>query len=370
MSSILESIVFTSPNKTILYKTIHMQQTITLKYIEQIIECEYHRVLRNNSGCFVSNGTMGVALFMIWYGKNFNKVKYVEDGLSIIGVKCTHLTSNDSLDVHKGQVGIALGILWLSLSGIIQMPISGVLSHIDDNIFKKVSRISDYSLNKNLDQLLDVACYVALRLKYRSCTAMDDKIYSRFLSMLINYIYPDFYKMLQEEVYPGGYSYRLPRFIYLIQASFGNNFDNRLIRIIEEVQPLVLAQFPYMTANRLALANSIRLLAHTQHLCYRWGKHATMLVESIGVEELEEEYKTNQMSLYDGMGWFALQLLILRKLRCNVKIEAWDYVRSRLKRTSYIQVSHKELCEHNFVGLYGILELFFVELNLNKDKYD
>lgn len=347
-----------------------MQQTITLKYIEQIIECEYHRVLRNNSGCFVSNGTMGVALFMIWYGKNFNKAKYVEDGLSIIGAKCTHLTTNDTLDVHEGQVGIALGILWLSLSGIIQMPISGVLRHIDDNLFKKFSRISGYSLNKNFDQLLDVTSYVALRLKYHSCTDMDDKMYSRFLSMLINYIYPDFCQMLKEEMYPGGYSYRLPRFIYLIQASFGNNFDNRLMRIIEEVQQLVLAQFPYMTANRLALANSIRLLTHTQHVCYRWDKHATILVESIGVEELEEEYKTNQMSLYDGMGWFALQLLIQRELCCNVKQEVWDYVRLRLKRTSYIQMSHKELYNHNFVGLYGILGLFFVELNLNKDKYD
>ncbi len=122
-----------------------MPKTITREYIEQIIECEYRRVLRNNSGCFLSNGTMGVALFMIWYGKNFNKANYIEDGLSIIGTKCTHLTANDTLDIHKGQVGIALGILWLSLSGGSTGDSTGSGSYTGYDVSKAVDYLEEHA---------------------------------------------------------------------------------------------------------------------------------------------------------------------------------------------------------------------------------
>lgn len=109
---------------------------MTSEYIEKIIECEFQRVQTIDSDCSVADGAMGVALFMIWYGQHKNKTKYIDDGLHLIQTRCLNLSGNDPLDLHKGQVGIAVGILWLTSSKVISTPVSVMLQQVDDNIFK------------------------------------------------------------------------------------------------------------------------------------------------------------------------------------------------------------------------------------------
>lgn len=352
---------------SLMYNTPHKNSSMTSEEIIKIIDCEFQRVKKDDSDYSMAHGAMGVALFMIWYGQKHGIHRYIDDGLWLIDSKCMHVSAADSLDFHNGQVGIGMGILWLSLTGITNASISNVLRQIDDNIFKQITRKWNHIHGKHVDTLLDIACYVALRLKYRSFADMDERIYSKFLSMMINKIYPDIYAELVQEVYPGGYAYKLPRFIFLILNSYGNNFDSRLNHIVEESRMHVLSQIPYMASNRLALANAIGLLAKNIPMHYRWAKHATLLVNSIELEDLDYEYKTNQMSLYNGMGWFALQLLVQKEQHFDLKKELYGTVKAKLAKSGFSNMSYDELEMRKFLGLYGILGFLFVTLKINEE---
>lgn len=334
---------------------------MTSEYIEKVIECESNRIRTTDTDSSIADGAMGVALFMIWYGQEYNKDKYIKDGLNIIESRCLHLYSNEPLDFHKGQVGIAMGILWLSSSKIISNQITVLLRQVDDNIFKNVTSRLYQVEQKHIGALIDIAFYLSLRLKHNSFEVFDTQIYSKLLSKIINLVYPGFYKVLTQEVYPGGYSYILPRFITLLACSFGNNFDSRIVRIIEELQPYVLAQIPYMVSNRIALSNSIYLLSQNMTLHYRWIKHAALLAQSIDAIDLEYEFKSNQMSLYNGMGWFAINLLISGKF-CNTQNQLFNLVERKFKQSSLPYMTYNELVDRGFIGLYGILGFIFIYL--------
>ena len=340
---------------------------MTSDYIEGIIESEFQRVTTMDSDSSIADGAMGVALFMIWYGQHNSNPQYIEDGLHLIQSRCLNLSGNDPLDLHKGQIGIALGILYLTSSKVISTPISDVLQQVDDNIFKNITARLNQIEKKHVGTLIDIACYLALRLKYHTFEDTDHKIFSKLLSKIINTIYPDFYEALAQEVYPGGYSYKLPRFLLLLACSFGNNFDSRINRIIDEIQPHVLAQIPYMASNRLALSNAIYTLAKkktTMH--YRWMKHARLLIESINSMDLDYEYKSNQMSLYNGMGWFAIQLLY-QKEHCSIlRQELFDIVKAKLEKSCFSNMAYNKLVKHNFVGLYGILGFIIINLKFKQ----
>ena len=288
----------------------------------------------------------------------------------MIESRCQNLSSNDPLDVHRGHVGLAMGILWLSSSKILTAPISDVLQQIDDNIFKNVTSRLNNIEKKHIGSLIDIAYYIALRLKYHSFKTTDTVIYSKLLSKIINTIYPKFYNNIAVEVYPGSYSYTLPRFILLLECSLGNSFDYRIMRIIEEIQPHVLAQIPYLISNRLALANAIITLSHKIQLHYRWCKHAKLLFESIDSQDLKNEYKTNQMSLYNGFGWFAIQLLIHRKICSNNTSILFDTLKLNLEKSTVTNFTYEELMRRDFLGIYGILGHIFIRLNIEQFTYE
>lgn len=339
---------------------------MTSKYIEEIIEKEFQRVTTMNSDASVADGAMGVALFMAWYGRKYGKTKYIEKCFYLIESRCLNLTAGDALDFHKGQVGIAMGIVWLSLSNEICTPVADVLRQVDDNIFKHVTARLNNIEKKHVGTLIDIAYYLALRLQSHSFDCIDSKIYAKLLSKIINTIYPSFYDTLFQEVFPGGYSYNLPRFIFLIANSFGNGFDNRLNHIIEELQPYVISQVPYMMSNRLALANAIYMLTRKKSIHYRWIKHVSLLVNSIDVEDFMDEYRTNQLSLYNGMSWFAFQMLILKKYGIEFNHELYNLVKMKLDYSSFVKMEHDELVARGFVGLYGILGFLFIYLNFQE----
>ncbi len=340
---------------------------MTSEYIEKIIEGEFQRVTTIDSDCSIADGAMGVALFMIWYGQHKNKAMYIYNGLHLIESRCLNLSGNDPLDLHKGQVGIAVGILWLALSKVISTPISDMLRQVDDNIFKNTTARLNQIERKHVSTLIDIAYYLALRLKYHSFEGIDNRIYSKLLSKIINTIYPSFYETLVQEVYPGGYSYNLPRFILLLACSFGNNFDSRINRIIEEIQPHALAQIPYMISNRLALSNAIYTLAQKRTMNYRWMRHAKLLIESIDSMDLNYEYKTNQMSLYNGMGWLVLQLLFQKEHCFIIKQKLFNIIKTKFDKSCFLNIAYNELVERNFVGLYGILGFIFINLRFKQE---
>lgn len=341
---------------------------MTSEYIEKIIESEFQRVMTMGSDSSIADGAMGVALFMIWYGQHNNYPQYIDDGLHLIQSRCLNLSANDPLDLHKGQVGIALGILYLTSSKVISTPISDILRQVDDNIFKNITARLNQIERKHVGTLIDIAYYLALRLKKHTFEGIDHRIFSKLLSKIINTIYPKFFETLVQEVYPGGYSYKLPRFLLLLACSFGNNFDSRINRIIDEIQPHVLAQIPYMISNRLALSNAIYTLAQKKTaMHYRWMKHAKLLIESIDATDLDYEYKANQMSLYNGMGWFAIQLLYKKEYCFILRQKLLDIVKEKLSRSCFSNMTYNELVERNFVGLYGILGFIIISLKFKQE---
>lgn len=341
---------------------------MTSEYIEYIIHSECGRILTTGANASLADGAMGVALFMIWYGRKYGKGNYINEGLRIINEKCVNLSDADPLDLHKGQVGIAIGVTWLFLSGTINTPLSQILCQVDDNIFKNIITREGKIEEKHIGSLIDIGCYLAIRLSSRSFDGIDNRIYSKLLCKIINLVYPRYFRILAREVFPGGYSYLLPRFVYLLSLSFGNGFDVRLTRIIEEIQPYVLGRFPYMVSNRIALANSIYLLASNHELHSRWEKHAALLTGSIDKDDITNEFRANQMSLFNGLSWFALQLLISRRKGFILKDELYKITSEMLDGSIYANNNTKYdgIRDRNFVGLYGILGYVFVRLQLKQ----
>ena len=137
---------------------------MTSENIEYIINNEIQRVSNLNSDNSIADGAMGVALFLIWYGRKYSIDSYINEGVHIIESRCQNLSSNESLDVHRGHVGLAMGILWLSSSKILTAPISDVLQQIDDNIFKNVTSRLNNIEKKHIGSLIDIDYYIALRL--------------------------------------------------------------------------------------------------------------------------------------------------------------------------------------------------------------
>lgn len=337
---------------------------MTNEYILHIIESEYKRAIECNVDSSMSEGAMGIALFLIWYGTKHNSSQYITKGINLIETRCLNLSTADPLDFHKGQIGIGIGLLWLWHAQIFDTPISGILKELDDNIFRNLMLRLDKIENKHIGTLIDIATYIALRLHCKSYDEVDIRLYSKLLSKLINTIYPRFYNFINQETYPGGYSYNLPRFVYLIAMSFGNNFDNRLSRIIEEIQPRILAQIPYLVSNRLALANAIIILGKYKQLPEKWHAHKVLLMESVHPDDIKEEFRTNQMSLYNGLGWFAIQLLIQMKYFGYTNTKVLDCVRLKLETTEYNSMSYENIISHGFSGLYGILGFIYIRLSL------
>ena len=338
---------------------------MTNEHIKNIIDNECNRILVTGSDATMTHGAMGVGLFLVWYGRFFGQKDLTDKGMQIISERCVNLSNCDPLDFHNGQVGITMGLLYLSHIGLIEGTIGDILKEVDDNIFKHVIKGIGYSDENHLGTLMDISTYFALRLRYDSFSKIDERIYSKLLSKIINSIFPTCYEALKKEPLPGCYSYGLPRFLTLIPLAMGNGFDNRLKQIITEIQHSTLSQIPYMVSNRMALANAISFLNKCMPLPERWMQHHYILINSIDPQNIDEEYKTNQLSIYNGIGWFALQLIINWELGNNTNKDSIDLVNHKIMQSPLLHASYEELSKQGFLGLYGILGVIYYITMLN-----
>ena len=318
---------------------------MTNNIIHQIIDAEYQRAL-DNSNPYMQNGAMGVALFMILYGRMHEIQLYIDKGIELINEKCCNHSDSHPLDFHNGQVGIGMGLILLYKLGYIENDIERVLSKMDDNIFRQITNRKDLD-SKHIDPLIDIGIYLSLRLKYNTFSGYNKRIFSKALSNIINIIYPKHISFICEEPFAGSYSYKLPRLIILLALSMGNGFDNRIRQISLELKHIILSTYPYMSANRLALAIAINYSAGILYLDNRWKNHSSLLTSNIDSKTIQSEYKTKQWSIYNGLAWYGM-LIYFNDNNCS----DLHIVKNMLEHSVNRQINSNSDCTH---GLYGIL---------------
>lgn len=323
--------------------------------VERLINAEYNRIKEAGDDKSLASGACGIGLAMILYGRINRSDEYIDKGVKLIAGQCYSLTTGEYLDIHNGHMGIAMATVYMIHTAVATGKLSTILAQVDDNLFRVLALRIDNIESKHVTSLLDIALYLALRLRLNTYEGYDRRIYSKLLSQIINALYPRFYSEMTKETFPATYNYNLPKFLFLLGLSNCRELDNRVNRIITEIKHYVLSQFPYLSANRLFLANSIWFLGQNHTLGREWYRHYDRLVSSVSISDFDEEYRANQCSLFNGTGWLWTQIFIMRKLTGN---NAFPDIEEAIYRKVTDYMEHLDYLQPSILkkrGLYSVL---------------
>jgi len=312
----------------------------------------------------LAQGQMGICIYFyhlsrIERDENFKTVaeKLLDDTLE-------KLSLNSSINVEKGLAGIALGITHLIKAGFIEGDVNELLEDIDNVIFKKLA-FGQYNSVYKKDELLHLLYYLSVRLNDQ--TEEEDRyIFQELIIKVINLFAADLKGDFFNEYYSFSvYHYHLPLFVYVCGKLLEQDFYNeRIYKILEEFEPVILGRFPLLHANRLyLLCGMLSLIPYMHNL--QWKNYVSLLQKETSITEIfDKEMKNKHIFVSNGLSIIYLLAFYLEKnypeYRINYcpddffrKITASEAWTSLFKRDYYFNI-HQGLL-NGFPGVQLVL---------------
>lgn len=272
----------------------------------------------------LTQGLMGVCIYFyhLYRIDNNEEYKLIADDLldDILG----KLSFESPISVENGLAGIGLGIMHLIEYDFIEGNINVLLEDIDNAIFRNLAFFQpDPSYKK--ETLLYILYYLSLRLDIQD-EESNIYVYRELIIKILNIIVSD----LREDFFnePSSFSvydFHLPAFTYICACLLKQEFyNNRIYKILEELETKILSTFPVLHANRLYMLCG--MLPLVPYMNYKWKYYANLLYKEIRLEQIFEEMSNKHIFIGNGLSLIYLLLHYLENNYSEYKISYRPFV--------------------------------------------
>ncbi|MDL2277483.1 hypothetical protein LJC57_02715 [Parabacteroides sp. OttesenSCG-928-G07] len=314
----------------------------------------------------LAQGQMGISIYFYHLSRMEQNENFKSLAEKLLDDTLEKLSLDSSINVEKGLAGIALGITHLIKEGFVEGDVNELLEDIDNVIFKKLA-FPQYSAAYKKDELLHLLYYLSVRLNDQT----DEEgryIFQELIIKAINQFAAGLKGDFFNEYFSFSvYHYHLPVFVYVCSKLLGQNFYNeRIHKILEEFEPMILGRFPLLHANRLyLLCGMLPLIPYMRNP--QWKDYAGHLQKEISVTDIfVKEMKNKHIFVSNGLSLIYLLLFYLENNHPAYRIdyspddfyrkitesEAWT---SLFKRDYYFNI-HRGLL-NGFPGVQLVLSL-------------
>lgn len=282
------------------------------KYIEELNKRTFQSIDKTYPVGLI-HGQMGISIYFYHLSRIEKDENYKAKAEQLLDDTLDKLSSESAVSVESGLAGIALGITYLIKSDFVEGDINELLEDIDDLIFNQLAFLpNNASLPK--DELLHLLFYLYIRLKDQ--TDDDNKyVFQELIIEVINLFTLNLKEDFFKEYYVFSvYHYHLPVFIYICSKLLELDFYNdRIRKIVEMFEPMILARLPILHVNRLyLLCGTLSLIPYMTNP--KWKKYATLLHKEISLNHIfENEMKNKHIFISNGLSMIYILLNHLNK---------------------------------------------------------
>lgn len=267
------------------------------------------------------HGQMGVSIYFYHLSRMEKDDSYKIIAEQLLDDVLNRLSSESSLSVENGLAGIGLGITHLIKFDFVEGDINELLEDIDNFIFKQiVFSPANYSVSKI--ELLHLLFYFYVRLKDQ--TSEDNiYIYQELLIEVLNLFAANLRGDFFNEYYSFSvYHYHLPMFLYICSKLLELNFYNdKIYKIVEAFEPMILSRLPLLHANRLyLLCGTLALISYMDNP--QWKEYTTLLHKEISLDHIfKKEMKNKHIFISNGLSMMYILLNYLNRNYPEYKID-------------------------------------------------
>lgn len=298
----------------------------------------------------LANGKMGSCLYFYIMGRKSNNTLYTNVANDLLDSLFENIDTLFSLDFKKGLIGVGLGITCLIKRGYVQGNLNHILSDIDDYLFKYLST-DQYKNQNDLSFFIHTIYYCTIRLKEQKKGSESEYLLKEIIIQLIN----DLYKKLDHAFFaePLIYTtdYLVPKLLFLLSILYEQKFyNNRILKLIEELSYIVLTSFPILHTNRLYLLwgmDRVNNLIGNLH----WEKQILLLYGNISLRViLTQELKDKNVFFNKGLVSIYCLFTALKKFYSDAEIS--DYQAEIKKRIISSSVWNLLLNDEKYFNVY------------------
>lgn len=238
-------------------------------------------------------------------------LEYIAAGL--VNEICMQAQSVNSMDLRNGIAGIGYGISYLFREKFIVGNINKILSDIDDKLFKELSSTTLYR-NTDLHSVVHMIFYIIDRLEKLKNNSENEYLFKELLIYSINELYDNLKKNHLEEPLFYSFEYLLPQLLFLFSKILKLNFyNNRVIKIIDEMTYFIFSFLPRLNSHRLYLLWAIDDLNKIYDNKY-WEKYKKLLYDQIDINEIfNHELRSYNIFFNEGYPSIYIFLACLRR---------------------------------------------------------
>lgn len=339
------------------------------KAMDTLLRKELRRA-RVEKDLFLQHGLMGICIFLFELSVRTGKNKYRKWAYDALDTVCENLCTSNPLNINKGLIGVALGLLYIYKREYVGGNISAVLQNIDNHIYRavigKIENATIDVIRKKEEALLDLIMYVAIRLDKTEMSVSERCVWERFLYKMINCVYLSHDMSFYKEPLPASSSYKLPRFLFAMALSYKISYcRERVKHILEEAEHMLLSSVPYLGFNRLLLYASMCYLSASCRLNGRWQQQLVLLKRSIDVAQIvNEDFPDNNLFLTKG----AVGLYLLSRTTGVLREGDSELIMQKMKSSIlYFPKDYSVVECYDFYGIDGILGLWYATYEMMKN---
>lgn len=201
----------------------------------------------------LANGKMGLSIYFFCMGRLRQETEYTATGEKILDSLWKDIKNIHSIDVKDGLSGIGLGIDYLIKNNYVEGDINKILEDVDNEIFKQLS-YPKYSNTLDSLSLIHILYYLCQRYPSLKNGSESQYLYQELIIQTVNNLYKDMDSSFYEEPFSYNIDYPLPQYLFVLSKIYSLGFYNdRLIKIIEELIYKVSSILPRLHSNRLYL---------------------------------------------------------------------------------------------------------------------
>lgn len=323
----------------------------------------------------LSEGRMGYCLYFFKLSRLTKKPEYEGIAQDLLKEILRKINSINGLGFDNGLTGVVLGLSYLKDNKYIGGNLNLLFKYSDDFMFKKLS----YPIHlKSLDILSEMHSlfYLYLRLRKLNTKCESYVLLSELVILLINDIFEKIDLGFFEEESPCNFSYKLPIFLFVLSRIYSLGiYQNKIVRILEELTVKIVTIIPFFHSNRLSLLWGL-ISIHKQVKLSCWDKHIKLLLGEIDFDIIfNEEMKDKSIYFANGILSIYLLLVSMRELfstneiyllrrKIVKRIQSSDLFRETLKSGVTFSPSSYGL----MTGFSGVI--FFLNRELDIIEYE
>jgi hypothetical protein len=268
------------------------------------------------------HGQMGISIYFYHLSRIEKDENYEAMAEQLLDDTLNKISSESSVSIESGLAGIALGIIHLIKSDFVEGDIDELLENIDNAIFKQLAFLPN-NLSTLKNELLHLLFYFYIRLKdqkYDDNRYIFQELIIEVLNLFAVNLKEDFFKEYHTF---SVYHYHLPMFVYICSKLLELDFYNdRIHKIVETFEPMILSRLPLLHANRLyLLCVTLSIIPYIDNP--QWKEYATLLHKEISLNHIfEKEIKNKHIFISNGL---SMIYILLNHLNHNFPEYKIDY---------------------------------------------